>query len=758
MTRFWKKLRTKRVLLTFLIASVLIIFLVWVSLPFLLNWGLSGMARDSGFSEFDAEVEEIDPWGTRISKIQMHKKEQMSLAVEQVQLFYAPASVAQGKLDAVSMTGLELDFKADAETSADRPETDSPESMEETLVQFLEAPYVTHLRIRDSKLKVNWKKQGYPVDFTLKGDFHNQIGRLILDGFLSGFPFRSKVDLARDEGKTYLTGEVIFPDLSKSTDLIESIDSLGLPVSESLSLKEGEVGLMGSARVDGESFKDLFLELNASALNLEASGYDLNVSEAVLFLTPETMEEWSANFYANLGFDNQLMTKGLKVSVKAEGPVYELSGSVSELKTTGDLPALEIKGLRLPILDITLPFEIPIGLEKKIFFDEVSYDNGSFTLMEGNVSVEVPEEGTLVSLLLNPSDASFGEIGFVGFSYEGLLDWEELPKISRKQVVTGRRIMLGLDALLENIELAFRMESMESILLDMLAFDASGVSYELEPANLLVKVPQDNPEALVFEFRGSSFGLPGQDLLIEGIKGEIELASIEPLATKGSQTIFFDRIALGDMETGKGSFSFRLEPDGTIVVERAQAGLWGGEVGLLETTFNMYGDDFRLNTRVSAINGQRVADLLAKEDINIDGNFSGDITFSNEGGKWDFSNGLVLMDPSPNARLRYKSGSVVLNSLKKGSKEYEEMKLTNEAMEDLSLETMRILFKALDGKREVVISVRGKSEVGNRVIHLNNNLNFIAGIRQLVGAYFDFSNLGIDLGNFGVDLENFDID
>ena len=71
---------------------------------------------------------------------------------------------------------------------------------------------------------------------------------------------------------------------------------------------------------------------------------------------------------------------------------------------------------------------------------------------------------------------------------------------------------------------------------------------------------------------------------------------------------------------------------------------------------------------------------------------------------------------------------------------------------------MRILFKALDGKREVVISVRGKSEVGNRVIHLNNNLNFIAGIRQLLGAYFDFSNLGIDLGNFGVDLENFDID
>ena len=151
MTSFWKKLRTKRVLLTFLIASVLIIFLVWVSLPFLLNWGLSKMARESGFSEFDAEVEQIDPWGTRISKIQMHKKQQMRLTVEQVNLVYAPASVAQGKLDAISMTGLDLDFQADAETSADRPETDSPENMEETLARFLASPDVTHLRIRDSK-------------------------------------------------------------------------------------------------------------------------------------------------------------------------------------------------------------------------------------------------------------------------------------------------------------------------------------------------------------------------------------------------------------------------------------------------------------------------------------------------------------------------------------------------------------------------------------------------------------------------------
>ena len=120
--------------------------------------------------------------------------------------------------------------------------------------------------------------------------------------------------------------------------------------------------------------------------------------------------------------------------------------------------------------------------------------------------------------------------------------------------------------------------------------------------------------------------------------------------------------------------------------------------------------------------------------------------------EWTRSSGSVT-----NAWMSYKPASLVLSSLKKGSKEYEKMKLTNEAMAGLSLESMRILFKALDGKREVEIAIRGKSKTGNGVVHLNNNLNLIAGIRELVGAYFDFSNLGIDLSNFGIDLKKFDI-
>ena len=64
-----------------------------------------------------------------------------------------------------------------------------------------------------------------------------------------------------------------------------------------------------------------------------------------------------------------------------------------------------------------------------------------------------------------------------------------------------------------------------------------------------------------------------------------------------------------------------------------------------KSAFQLYRDGFRINTRITGVDGQKVADLLAVQDVRIDGNFSGDITFSNEEGQWDFSNGLVMLDP-----------------------------------------------------------------------------------------------------------------
>ena len=170
-----------------------------------------------------------------------------------------------------------------------------------------------------------------------------------------------------------------------------------------------------------------------------------------------------------------------------------------------------------------------------------------------------------------PSDATFGEIAFVNFSYAGLLDWNEFPRILQPQSVSGERILLGFESVIEDLAFVFRVESMERILMDALSFKANGLTFDLNPASMLVEFPKGSPETPRFVFRGSTLNIPGQDIEIEGIEGVVEMESFSPLSTKGAQTISFKRISVGDLQIADGNFSFRIDPNETIVIEIARA-------------------------------------------------------------------------------------------------------------------------------------------------------------------------------------------
>ena len=69
---------------------------------------------------------------------------------------------------------------------------------------------------------------------------------------------------------------------------------------------------------------------------------------------------------------------------------------------------------------------------------------------------------------------------------------------------------------------------------------------------------------------------------------------------------------------------------------------------------------------------------------------------------------------------------------------------------------MRILFKALDGKREVVVSILGKSDSGEKD-YLIGQQPILSQACEIIRAYFNFEKLGIDLSKFGFGLNTFEI-
>jgi len=771
MIAFWKNTTLTKKIVACLLFLFFAFFGIWSALPNLVEWALRGQSEDLGFSAVEVEVEQVDPWLSRFSGLQMKKDQSLSFGIEHAEIFYSPGSLAKGKIDAISLTGVSLELSGDSLLPSDpeskEAETDSAESM---LASFLEAPSLTHLRVRDSRL--SWTKEDalFPIDLSLlQADFYPNLIKLSSDGSLLGCLFDSDLNVDRDESGIFAAARMKISDLDKLHFPLDEISNAEGTETEELSLFGGELELTASGKVLENSLTDLLLELNASNLALDLFGYEVNASKGFCFLVPESMDmtNWRAKAYANIDISEWCGLFGAELGIRAKGEQFELNGRFNKIWTMGDLPQVEVSNFRLPSFDFNLEDltaggsalpESMIGQTQKFFYEKISYENDLVFLNEGSVSILFPEMGTRVLVTIPPSDATFEEIGFVNFSYSGLLDYEEFPKITNPQVVSGERIMFGLESLVENVAFIFRMESLERILMDALSFEASGLTFDLNPAKMLIEIPEDRPDAPRFVFRGSTLRIPMQDIVIEGIEGVVAIESIEPLSTKGTQTISFERISIGDLEIVDGSFSFRVNPDETVVIEIAKGLMWGGEVGLRKSAFQLYRDGFRINTRITGVDGQKVAGLLAVQDVRIDGNFSGDITFSNEEGQWDFSNGLVMLDPSSGAWLSSKSNGALLKGLEKGSSEYQRMKMTEEAMKDLKLESMRILFKALDGKREIVVSILGKSDSGRRIISLDNNVNFIAGLPEILRAYFDFEKLGIDISNFGFGLTAFKID
>ena len=64
------------------------------------------------------------------------------------------------------------------------------------------------------------------------------------------------------------------------------------------------------------------------------------------------------------------------------------------------------------------------------------------------------------------------------------------------------------------------------------------------------------------------------------------------------------------------------------------------------------------------------------------------------------------------------------------------MKLANEAIKSLDLKSMRILFKALGGPREMEINIKGENLNEERKIYLADNRTIIGGIREIATLYF----------------------
>ena len=140
----------------------------------------------------------------------------------------------------------------------------------------------------------------------------------------------------------------------------------------------------------------------------------------------------------------------------------------------------------------------------------------------------------------------------------------------------------------------------------------------------------------------------------------------------------------------------------------------------------------KFQTKFDEIDGQKLANLLEGLDIQIDGNFSGIISFSNYDNIWDFGTGFLQLNPSKDAKIKFKQSNLIHEGTDFDDPSSKNLRLTAWALSDLAVDAMMINFKALEQEREIVMSINGVRETDEQRVDLDYKPRFKGGLRDLL--------------------------
>ena len=741
-----KQFSIPRALLLLVLVTILFLAGAWYSLPSVVEWGIGKMAKEAGSPNFKMQVSRLDPWKTKVLDLSGDIAGD-SFAVEQIDILYDPSKLALGEINAVSVTSLSANVNIDKnDTGEEFDNTGFWLEIFDSVDKLLTDPPLSYLRIRDSKFSLFDKNHSTQFLFWVAIDFLENLTHFTWDIKLNNATAMGEVNLTREENATFISttinlnnSELLFDELTSDSRFVDNI-------AKEFGVLDGSFAIDVFARLVPTGLEDLFLEFNGSDFQFQWEDKNFSVPQIMFFFSPENEHNWTLNSYANFQFENNLIAEEINLSIVQEGNIIDLRGGVSYIKTQNLLPPIELLGLRLPQLklDFNNLKKIPYNDELKIAFDEFSYGDHFFRLYNGILSFLFVQDRE-VNLRLFPIDGSLLDLGisFVQFSYYGKVDLDQLPKIDTPQVVLGKRIISGDEVLLENLALTFRVQDLTHFLINMLSFNMAGNEFEFSPANMIFGISEEDAQNVSIKFNKTSVSIPNKELSLVGLEGEIQFNSLDPLETNGTQTIWFESFEASGIKLHDGNFSFEILPDGTFLINEGNAMLYNGMIGLMKSSFNLYGEEMTINTSIKEMDGQKIVDLIEGLEIEVNGSFSGRIPFTNQEGKWDFDDGYLQLDPSTNARLKYQSNGFLTKGIEPGSEEYKRMKMTELALENLNLESLRIVFEVDGDKRQILGAIRGKSTIEkNTEVSLDYRPKIIAGLAEIMYK-LNLNNLGL---------------
>ena len=721
-------------------SGIFVIALFWLLAPGLAGWGLQRIAENAKMVNFEAEVNRLDPWETRIGSI-FFEREEAEVSIDSLLLQYEPQSLALGQIHSFTLRQLDLnidgkkllDHLLQEQASGDEP---SEEMWLEKVCEFLSDPKLKYLRILDSALKFEWPDFSLSLNFDIKGDYDQGLARTTFDGNFAEFPFLSEIRFWDEDGNTYGDIEIDFSDLNKSERLkYPFMRFTGIDVGEVLSVESGDLVMQGIGRIDGNGITDLFMEFNGSNISGNILDLPFSIEKVISFVTPENSGEINFQNYANVAVHDIAEIKGFAMGVELKDQNLTIRPSIQEIKTSDGFGNIKITGMSFPVFDLNLSNleKLPTNQPHDLFFDSVQIEEGTISLDKGKLNLLWNEELNLLRTQVFPLDATLIDLNIrlIGLSYNGLLELSEPFPSDFNHIFSCEKAFLAEDSLVENLTLSFRPLGPQKVLINNMTAKLSGILTDISPANCTLSILEEM-NGYKIDFNNTDIRLGTEKVVLEGLNGSILVESFDPLVTAKKNILSFRKLKTDELELEDGNFSFSVNNAGEFVVSDLFVHIFDGTMEMEFAKWKLYTDYIKVESMLNEVSGQQIIDFFEGLDVQVDGNFSGMVSFSNYDGVWDFGTGFLQLNPSDEANIKFNQGELIYGGIDPTDPQTKNLKLTAWALEDLEVDGMRVNFKVLENERQVIISINGVRETKDQKVDLDYKPRFLGGLQDLL--------------------------
>lgn len=228
---------------------------------------------------------------------------------------------------------------------------------------------------------------------------------------------------------------------------------------------------------------------------------------------------------------------------------------------------------------------------------------------------------------------------------------------------------------------------------------------------------------------------PDQGLLVEGFSGEAE---VDLIALSGSTDLKLKRMQLSGVEVNNVATRLALKNPASLRVDGFVAELLGGRLKADSFVCNpLTASSEEIRLYLEQIDLEALSKVIPQFDGEISGVVSGDFLLQWIDRSLRVNDGFLELDKSIPAHLSYSTGGLLTAGLAPDSAAYQQYRMAELALEDLTLQRFRIdLFPGGNDAPPILVKFYGESNQSGTIVPvdytLNVNANDVAGLIQLL--------------------------